>query len=65
MSGFVPSSNSVCLNLNSTRSDLQPYLADLNPILQNLLSILLSSPDTTAEGSLPPNFSKIHMVNFP
>jgi len=38
---------------------LQPYLNQLNPILANILSILENYPDTTGEGSLSTNFSKI------
>jgi hypothetical protein len=50
---------SLCLNLNTNRPDLQPFLNQLNPILANILSILENYPDTTGEGSLSTNFSKI------
>jgi hypothetical protein len=52
-----------CLNVDPTRTDrpdLQRLIKDLNPILQDILTILQSRPDATADGELSaPNFSKI------
>ena len=55
----VPYNIDLPLNLDSTRNDLQDLLAQLNPILQQIVSLLESNPDTTAEGMLASNFSKI------
>jgi len=59
MADVPPYHYSVCLNLDCTRSDLQPYLNQLNPILANIMSIIQTNPDDSGEGALSPNFSKI------
>jgi hypothetical protein len=54
---------SLCLNADPARADrddLRLHLARLNPILQDILAILETRPDTAGgHGPLPPNFSKI------
>ncbi|HVP56126.1 MAG TPA: hypothetical protein VMU45_14145 [Candidatus Eisenbacteria bacterium] len=55
----VPSNISLCVNLDSTRPDVQDLLAQLNPILQQIVDIVQNCPDPSSEGVLAPNFSKI------
>ena len=55
----APSNISLCVNLDSTRPDLQDLLAQVNPLLQQIVSIVQSCPDTSSEGVLAANFSKI------
>jgi len=55
----APSNISLCVNLDSTRPDLHDLLAQVNPLLQQIVSIVQSYPDTSSEGVLAANFSKI------
>ena len=59
--GALPGNWTMSLNLDSTRPELQPLIAQLNPILQQIVAILQKEPDTTADGQLSAKFSKIHV----
>ena len=37
------------INLDSTRADLKPLLAELNPILQKILEVLERSPERSVD----------------
>jgi hypothetical protein len=61
---LAPGNWSRGLNADETRADrpdLQPLIAQLNPILQQIMAILQNNPDATADGPLPAKFSKIHV----
>ena len=61
---LLPGSWCGCLNADSTRTDrpdLQPLIAQLNPILQQIVAILQINPDGAGDGLLPAKFSKIHI----
>lgn len=52
----------VPVNMDSTRSDLKPLLDKLNPILKQVLDILMDSPDESADcdtNEVPARFSKV------
>lgn len=53
------------INLLSTRADLKPYLDQLNPILQNIISILQSNPLSEAEVAPAGGYHNITFCEHP
>jgi hypothetical protein len=51
--------NEIDIHLFSTRADIKPYLDQLNPILQNIVSILQTAPLDPTEVAPVPGYHNI------
>ena len=53
------------IHLDSTRNDIKPYLDQLNPILQNIVSILQSNPLDPDEVAARSGYHNITFCSHP